>query len=348
MLRKFLGARKDAPSHHMDRIDLANIDWSDTTGPEDIYYCFRLILNRLPHDKEWEAHLKAGVSQPLEETVTRYVTSLEFQNRNLTALSMEDLKLEVIELEKFRLCLSPDDRVCGGLFTDKTYEPAVTYFVKKLLNPGDFFVDIGANVGYFSCLASIQVGSEGKVLALEPYPYNIKLLHANIQLNNATNIEVLPFALADKKGFVNYEDSGGNSGFIENLSSNAERILQSTLVYTQRLDDLLRNESRSIDLIKIDIEGAEYIALSGAKDRLKKDRPTIISEFSVAFLRDISMVSAEEYLELLLVDEQYQLSIILENNNLFPCGRNTENLIAYFQSKQGIDHIDIIAHPCSI
>ena len=116
------------------------------------------------------------------------------------------------------------------------------------------------------------------------------------------------------------------------------------LVYSVTLDDALKPYADKVDVIKIDIEGAEYLALKGMKNRLKKDSPIIISEFSLAFLKAISKIPAEDYLQLLLIDKSYSFAVIAGENNVIKCERNMEQVIDYYNQAIG-DHIDIIAYP---
>jgi FkbM family methyltransferase len=311
---------------------------------DDIYHCFRLILGRDPLAKEWQAHLQASEGRPLIDVVTKYITSLEFFNRNIVKESMDGFQHTVVDVDNFRLYVSPEDKVCGGLIGSGEYEPSVTHHLKKHLSSGKTFLDIGANIGFFTCLAASLTGDDGKVIAVEPFEYNVKLLLANIKLNEFTNVEILPFAFSSTRGVSSYDDSGGNSGFIAGTEDTpADTILRSTLIHTQKMDDALRDENRTIDVVKIDVEGAEYLALSGGIQRLKQDQPVIFSEFSEAFLVGISQVDPVDYLQLLLLDDSYGLSIIQPDNSLYYCGRNTEKLIDYYRGLKGIDHIDLIA-----
>ncbi len=310
---------------------------------DDILNCFRLILGREPLAKEWEAHVKSSTGMPLEELVEKYVTSLEFSKRNFSVSDLNESPVELVELEDFKIFVSPDDNVCGELISNGQYEPPVTFHIRQLLSPGDFFLDIGANIGFFSCMASTIVGPKGRVLSVEPFEYNVKLLLANKNLNGLDNIDILPVAFSTQSGFAAYDSSGGNSGHIEDVNIDVQSLLNSTLVYTQTLDDALRYEERKIDLIKIDIEGAEYLALSSGVNRLLADKPAIITEFSEAFLSGVSKINPKDYLNLLLLDENYELFIMQADLSLLSCGRDIDKLIEIYRSYSDIDHIDILA-----
>jgi hypothetical protein len=104
--------------------------------------------------------------------------------------------------------------------------------------------------------------------------------------------------------------------------------------------DMLLHQKRKVDFIKIDVEGAEYNALLGARHTIERDHPTIVSEFSPGLLKGISGVTGAEYLQFLL-GFGYRISIIEQDGGLSLCGSDVEKVMnAYVAS--GIDHIDLL------
>ena len=223
---------------------------------------------------------------------------------------------------------------------NKSYEPHVTKVIKAALEPGMYFVDIGANIGYFSMLAAFMVGSEGKVFAFEPYQYNVKLLHHSAMSNGFSNVEIFPFAVANINGLLLYSNEASN-GKIEAISD-LNMSLSSNLTYSVKLDDFLQVDR--LDVIKIDVEGSEYMALTGAKNLLRKHRPIVFSEFSPSALKSTSNVSAGDYLKILLVDDDYIISVIDEHNGMIACQNDIAKVIQLFEDAK-TDHIDIVAQP---
>lgn len=143
------------------------------------------------------------------------------------------------------------------------------------LNKG-IFLDIGANVGKFSILVGKKLGENGKVFAFEPEINNLKILKKNILINKIKNIEIIPLACSDKKGFADFfidlNSSGGHSLY-KNKSS------KKISIETDTIDHFLKNNNiKKVDLVKIDVEGAEILVLKGAKETLKKNHPKIIFE----------------------------------------------------------------------
>ncbi len=321
--------------------------WQRPQGPlateEEIYHCFRLLLGRAPGRKEWHGHrLTAGT--PLRDIVAKFLSCAEFKQRDLSVESRHATRHEIVELADFRMWISTKDDVCGSLRTAKVYEPGVTSLLRRLLGPGMTFVDAGANIGYFSLLASSLVTDTGRVLAVEPYPYNIKVLQANVSLNGRSNIEILPYALADRRGLLCYDDSAGNSGNVLRLDDDLDRLLRSCIIHAVRLDEVLPVEAR-IDVIKMDIEGAEHMALKGMAGLLRSSQSVIITEVAHDFLQQVSGVGLEEYLQALLLDETYTFGIIHHGSDAVElCGPSTDQVLDRY-SRQGSICMDIVAFP---
>jgi FkbM family methyltransferase len=114
---------------------------------------------------------------------------------------------KVIETDSFKIQTVVDGYV-GDLATRLifrgNFEPATSKIFKLILKEGDRVIDVGANVGYFSLLASSIVKDSGKVFSFEPDPKNMKSLNANILLNGFNNICVYQVAISDFKGKSNF------------------------------------------------------------------------------------------------------------------------------------------------
>ncbi len=154
------------------------------------------------------------------------------------------------------------------------WEAAEAAFLRRILKPGHTFLDIGANVGYFSVLASPLVGQSGRVVAVEPEQRNLALLKANLWRNGCGNAVVLPIAAHRHTGFLplrlDEENRGDHQvGWREGAS---------VLVPCARLDDLLGD--LPVDVIKIDTQGVDHDVIAGLSGLLTRaTRPTILCEF---------------------------------------------------------------------
>lgn len=151
-----------------------------------------------------------------------------------------------------------------------TYELPVQNCLVRELKEGDVFYDIGANAGFFSLLGSKCVGDKGHVFAFEPLRENIENLKSQLELNQAVNCTIVETAVSDQVGEVQFcEGSETTTGHIKSMESNEGRV---SVVKTITLDEFTKN-NRPSDFIKMDIEGAEVLALQGALGLLTKPNP---------------------------------------------------------------------------
>lgn len=171
-----------------------------------------------------------------------------------------------------------DQGVELSLFETGTYEKGTIQFLKKYLKPGHRFLDIGANIGLMSVIASKCVGEKGVVYAVEANPGTVPILQANFELNQCKNVELLPIALSDVQGtallFENWEVNRGGASLISQ-SDDQEGVE----VKMERLDDLFQ-EDTTIDLVKIDVEGFEPQVIRGGMKLFRKQLPVFIIEVS--------------------------------------------------------------------
>jgi len=179
------------------------------------------------------------------------------------------------------------DAVGRGLYRRKTHEPALTKLIlDRFTGPGPRnFLDVGANIGYFTALLSKVAGPAGRVLAIEPEPRNLRLLRENIALNGLTNVEVCACALGATKGTATlgiYKPA--NRGRHSILNANAKEKIEVPL---KTLDSVVRESAASVrswSLAKIDVEGYEAFVLDGAGETLPGIE-ILVMEFSPGLLR---------------------------------------------------------------
>lgn len=192
----------------------------------------------------------------------------------------------------------PRDLIQYSVMVTGEWEPEETEVLRRQVRPGDVVYDVGANVGYFTLLASKLVGPSGQVIAFEPNPATLVRLRHHLELNGATNVTVVPVGLADRDGQAEFHSvAGGNSG------ASALRPLDDSLVTRielARLDRLVDElDLRLPDLVKLDVEGAELLALRGMESTLRRaPRVQVLVEITDKFLRQTAGSEAE-LLELL-------------------------------------------------
>jgi len=150
-----------------------------------------------------------------------------------------------------------------------SYEFEKQILFSRTIMQGKIVFDLGGHVGFYTLLSSVLVGPSGKVFVFEPVPRNLFYLKEHLRLNHVNNVTVIEAAVLDKNGVASFNEGPGSSmGY---LSHNG-RLQVKTLV----LDDLISSrEIPAPDYMKIDIEGAEFLALSGAKSTLVESHPII-------------------------------------------------------------------------
>ena len=156
------------------------------------------------------------------------------------------------------------------------WEPIEASFLRARLKPGLTMLDIGANVGYFSILGARAVGPAGTVVAIEPEPANYALLCANIWDARVGNVEPIRAAASSFSGplplSVSNDNCGDHRSFLERPG---DRVLA---VPGVRVDEVFEADAR-VDLVKIDIQGADHRAVLGMEGLLARWKPVLLVEF---------------------------------------------------------------------
>lgn len=163
----------------------------------------------------------------------------------------------------------PDVAMAAGL-----YELDTVRLLRKLLKPGMHFVDGGANIGFFSCRAARLVGPTGRVDAFEPDPFNRRRLEENLARNGFVEaVHVHPLAISDRAETLTFHRPAAGTRRNHGETSRfppPDVITEPFEVTAARLDEAL---DRVPDLVKLDLEGSEPLALAGARGWIASDRP---------------------------------------------------------------------------
>lgn len=179
------------------------------------------------------------------------------------------------QLDGERLVLDLRESMCMGYFFhgELLHERATREILLRVLSDGSTFVDVGANIGYYTRMAARIVGSNGKVFAFEPLPTAYRLL----QRNSADLATVLPLqiALGNQSGTVRFyvHRSGDQSSTMDMGEARAE-----IKVEMKTLDSMISSFDR-VDFIKIDVEGSELQVLQGGKETIERFEPVVQFEF---------------------------------------------------------------------
>jgi len=184
-------------------------------------------------------------------------------------------------------------------------EKLMTKIFTELVAEGMTVIDIGAYAGYYTLIAASAVGDKGKVFAFEPEPSNYSLMLKNVQLNNHRNVIPIQKAVTNITGTIKLflaEDASGHSI----VGSGRPSIM----VESVTLDDYFSLTEQPIDIVKIDVEGAENAVLQGMRRIIAKNPGLkVFTEFSPEALRIVGC-SPTEYLARLL---NYGFNIYLIN-----------------------------------
>lgn len=162
-----------------------------------------------------------------------------------------------------------------------TYEPELQAAIKQLIQHGNVVFDVGANIGYISLLLARAVGTTGKVFAFEALPDNLKRLRENTALNpEGSRVSVVPNAVVDKSGMIKFL-VGPSPGTGKTLGSAGREMVYKDSISVEgiSLDDFVYNKGKPYpQVVKMDIEGGEILALRGMQRVLNEAHPTMLLE----------------------------------------------------------------------
>lgn len=203
-----------------------------------------------------------------------------------------------------------DDQDSMGLSTNGIYEPFETALIQKYVKPGQTVLDVGANIGYYTLLFAKRVGEAGVVHAFEPESDAFKLLEKNLKLNGYNNVVPHPLAVSDRDGNA-YLTRDPFSNLDHRITSRSEQKDKNVKVHTVKIDSLAGSSELTVDVVKLDIQGAEYSAVQGMQATLLKSSTILLlSEFWPKAIQDFG-ADPRDYYELLL-DHGFKLSEIDE------------------------------------
>jgi FkbM family methyltransferase len=164
-------------------------------------------------------------------------------------------------------------------------EAEVQEILAELIRPGQVVFDVGANIGFFTILCARLVGPQGKVYSFEPMPENVATLRRNISLNGLENVVVVERALSSTSGTAELFISPWSAFHSLNVEGAVKRenrgrdAAPPIVVETVSLDEFVREEGVDPpDLVKLDVEGAELVALEGMREVLRSAQPLLVCE----------------------------------------------------------------------
>jgi len=174
---------------------------------------------------------------------------------------------ETLRIEEGILALNQKDLFVSGAISIGAYEQFEIDLFRKHIRDGMTFLDIGAHIGYYSLIAATRSGKSGKVYAFEPNPDNLSYLKKTVAINNLKNVEYFDLAISnvvgDSKLFLSEDNTGDNRIFRDSHARNTLPI------QTTSVDEFMKNRNRTVDIIKMDIQGAEMLALEGMRKTIQ-------------------------------------------------------------------------------
>ncbi len=227
--------------------------------------------------------------------------------------------------------ITSNDAMTRHLLRRDAFEEGEQRFVFQFLQPGMVFLDAGAHHGLYTLLASQKVGPRGRVIAFEPSPRELRRLRWHLAINRCRNVLVDPVALGDVEGaselyVVRKKETGCNSLRPPDVHYPVKRVR----VQVSTLDARVQRAGLDrIDMIKLDVEGAELHVLKGATSVIAHYRPIILSEMEDFRTTPWGYKSLQIYES--LEGQDYRWFSIRPEGRLQPCPKKDsykENLLA--------------------
>jgi FkbM family methyltransferase len=241
---------------------------------DTVRYFFRFVLKTCP--------VRIG-KIPALNLLTRLGIARDF-----TAVTTFDKDIQVqVDL---------DDWIQKQIFFFGSYllEQQETRYWCKSVRHGEIILDIGANIGYYSLLASKRIGNQGKVYAFEAAPETFRKLSANIQRNAMTNVVAINLAITNFRGTIDLHIADTRNTGMSSIAAFADESGETVTVPCDTLDNIANDHSLDrVDRIKIDVEGAEMMVLKGMENTLRKYTPVIHIELIDSRLKDAGSSLAE-------------------------------------------------------
>ena len=206
--------------------------------------------------------------------------------RQLTNWTIRKLLPKQLQIGEATIVLNPNDPVVSGALNFGVYEKAETKFFQTACHSGMTFLDVGANIGYYTALAARAVGPNGQVIALEPNPESFRYLEQTIAANAVGNVQSFPIAASDASAKLPLYISRDNRG--DNRLYQPGKNWPKIEVEAQPVDVLLaENDIETVNLIKIDVQGYEPKVIAGLSETIRRSpKLTLLTEFWPKGIRD--------------------------------------------------------------
>ena len=206
------------------------------------------------------------------------------------------------------------DLLTRHLLFEGLYQEDVLEAIRGLTRAGDVVLDIGAHHGFMTCVAAGCAGSSGCVISFEPNPHALARLRSALKLNQLENVTVMDKAVGDKPGRVTLNVQKGtatwNTSLFRDMVDTGYEV-EAVEVDMITVDAFVEETGLFPSLMKIDVEGAEFLVIQGARQTLRQHRPALIMEFN-----PIAAAAAHSTIQRLvddLTELNYDLRVLTRN-----------------------------------
>src|SRR5271157_1217991 len=260
--------------------------------------------------------LVSRLKRPLDRirSCTRYKAMMNNRNSFVEAIERLSALTIVKDVPDFHGTFEMISKSNLGLMiVEHSYENALIPFIESILKHGDHVIDVGANIGLYANLSSKLVGQQGKVLAIEPNPFILKLLESNIRRNQLDNIILFNGVATSEPGFYKLNATEGcpeYSSLGSIVHPHAPKEVKQVTVEGETLDNLVSKHNIDPIFLKIDVEGAGGIDGYDNTMVLEKYKPYILSELDDGLLKELKW-DASKVLNLL---EKYNYDVFDSHN----------------------------------
>jgi FkbM family methyltransferase len=279
--------------------------------------------------------LKSLIYQNCPKIIFRYLTN-----------SKEVIKY--LKNYNFSMVLSLEDyAISRPILVKGKYEQNVTKVLLNYLKNDLTFLDIGANLGYYSLLVASQC-PEAKIYSFEPDQKNFHLFQTSIIYNQFQHlIQAYPLAVSNETKNIVISSLGNNGNFGARFTGNSQQDLIPHVhgenpyfreISAVSLDEFLPD--LEVDLVKIDIEGYEPFAIQGMGELLRKNKPIILLEFAPSNLVGLGQTDPKQFLET-FIELAYNFNVIDRQGKVISYQQDLDRLIREFPSYQS-HHLDLL------
>ncbi len=301
------------------------------------------VFERVPNGQQVEtlAALAANGTDLNRAQRYRRVLSTFDQQEFKTGFSVrwDERDLQLVPVEGLGVHIDTADVAISVPLSQGIYERHLIDFFKEHVREGMHVIDAGANIGLYSLLAAKLGGPGGRVWSFEPNSENARLLLASALLNGLNNVTLHPVALGRERGYTFFTSAVGSNGGVLEQARRSLTHPSCKIVPTARLDDF---DIARVDLLKMDVEGAEGLLMQGAGELMARCRPIVTTEFSDEMLTRISGISGAAFLGLFR-GQGYSVSLLDRSTHRLIPVSDTDAFAAEFEGNYRID--DLVLMP---